>query len=108
MEIFKVLGQVAPAISTLTTLYTVPAGLNARIQGIVVCNRAVAASTFRIAIAPGGAADDVKHYLYYDKGINGIDSFQDLMEIPLSAGDEVRVYATTANLTFNIFGREIN
>ena len=108
MQIFKVLGQVASASSTLTTLYTVPPGLNARIQGIIICNRAVAASTFRLAIAPSGEADNAKHYLYYGKGIPGSDSIQDLIEIPLSAGDEVRVYATSADLTFNLFGHEMN
>lgn len=108
MEIFKVLGQRAPAATTLELLYKVPTGTNVRAQYIVICNRSSTAASYRIAIAPGGEADSPKHYLYYDKNLNGNDSKQDQVEISLAAGDEVRVYASNANLTFNLFGREIS
>ncbi len=108
MEIFKVLGQRAPAATTLELLYKVPTGFNVRAQYIVICNRSSTAATYRIAIAPNGEADNPKHYLYWDKNLNGNDSKQDQVEISLTEGDEVRVYASSANLSFNLFGREIN
>ena len=52
---YKVLGQSAPAATTNTNLYTVPAASSAVISTIVVANRSAAAVTYRIAIRPAGA-----------------------------------------------------
>jgi len=49
---YKVLGQVAPAATTDTTLYTVPAATEAVISTIVVANRSATARTYDIAIRP--------------------------------------------------------
>jgi len=48
---YKVLGQVAPAATTDTTLYTVPAATEAVISTIVVANRSATARTYDIAIS---------------------------------------------------------
>jgi len=39
---YKVLGQSNPAATTATTLYTVPAGTQAVVSTIAVCNQAAA------------------------------------------------------------------
>jgi hypothetical protein len=104
---YKVLGQSSPGATTLTTLYTVPASTQAVCSTIVVANRDAAATSFRIAVRPAGAAISNEHYLYYDVAIAGNDTFAATLGISLATTDVVSVYATAANLSFNLFGTEI-
>ena len=102
----KILGQSAPSASTLTDLYTVPGGTQATISTITVCNRGTNVETFRISVAVGGAADDVKQYIYRDLSCYPADSFLATVGLTLGAGDVVRVFATSANFSFQLFGAE--
>ena len=104
---YKVLGQSAPAATTATTLYTVPATTSAVVSTINVCNRVATTDTFRIAIRPAGATLANQHYIAYDTTIPGGDSVNITAGISLAATDVVTVYAGTANLTFAAFGAEI-
>ena len=106
-EAFSILGQSAPAAATPADLYTVPAATEVVSSTIVVCNRSATATAFRISVAPAGAATADAHYLYYDVAITGNDTFTTTIGITLAATDKVRVYATLATLSFNIFGTEI-
>jgi hypothetical protein len=71
-----------------------------------VCNRSTAA-TFRISVAIAGAANDNKQYIYYDTPIPANETLMATVGISLGAADVIRVYASSANLSFNIFGIEI-
>lgn len=102
----KVLGQSAPAATTLTALYTVPALTNTTVSSITVCNTSATPTTFRISVAVGGAADAVSQYLFYDVTIAGNDSFVATVGLTLAATDVIRVYATLATLSFSAFGIE--
>ncbi len=102
----KVLGQSNPSAATLTTLYTVPASTNTVSSTIVVANRSVVDTTFRIAVSPGGAGISDEHYLYFDTLIPGNDTFATTIGITLEATDVIRVRATLATLSFNVFGIE--
>jgi hypothetical protein len=104
---YKVLGQSAPAATTNTDLYTVPAATSAVISTIVVANRAGTDATFRIAIRPAGAAISNQHYIAYDVLVGGGDSTTLTLGMTLAATDVITVYASTANLSFNVFGSEI-
>lgn len=106
-ETRKVLGQSAPLAATLTDLYTVPASTSTVVSTITVCNRGTTNATFRIAVAPAGAADANAHYLYYNVTITGEDTFAATLGITLATTDKIRVYASTANITFNAFGVEV-
>jgi hypothetical protein len=103
---YKVLGQSAPAAATLTTLYTVPASTQAVCSTLVVGNRGVSA-TYRIAIRPGGASIANQHYIVFDAAVNQYDSAFFTLGISLAAGDVVSVYASTADVSFSLFGAEI-
>lgn len=103
----KILGQSNPSAATLTDIYTVPGSTSAVIATIFVANRSSVATSFRIAVAPAGAADDLKHYIYYDIEIAGNDSFATTTGINLETTDKVRVYATLATLSFTVTGLEI-
>ena len=107
VDTLKVLGQSNPVAATLTDAYTVPASTQATVSTIYVANRSATATSFRISIAVAGAADDNRQYVYYDVEIRGNDSMAATVGATLGAADVVRVYATLATLSFNIFGVEI-
>lgn len=103
---YKVLGQVNPAAVTATTLYTVPGSTQAVSSTLVVCNTGVS-TTFRVAVRPGGATLDPKHYVCYDVSLDANDSKFLTLGISLGATDVVTVYAAHANVSFGLFGAEI-
>jgi glucose-6-phosphate dehydrogenase assembly protein OpcA len=104
--VYKVLGQSAPSATTDTDLYTVPTG-NAVISTIVIANRASTVATYRIAVRPGGATIANQHYIAYDVQVGGSDSTALTLGLTLTNTDVVTVYASTADLSFSIFGSEI-
>jgi hypothetical protein len=102
----KVLGQLNPSPATLTTLYTVPPLTNSVVSTITVANRSNVETTFRIAVSPSGDVISNEHYLYYDVSIAGNDTFATTIGISLDENDVIRVWATLATLSFNVFGIE--
>lgn len=103
----KVLGQVAPAATTLTDLYTVPSSTQTVVSTLVVCNRASTKTTFRVSVAVAGVADATNQYVYYDVSIAPNETFTGTLGMTLAATDRVRCYAGAAQLTFQVFGVEI-
>jgi hypothetical protein len=104
---YKVLGQSNPSATTLTTLYTTPASTSVVGATGVVCNQAGAAGTFRIAVRVAGAAIEAKQYLYYDVSIPANDTFAFTFGVTLAATDVVSVYASSATMSFQLFGVEV-
>jgi hypothetical protein len=106
-NVYKVLGQSAPAATTDTALYTVPSATEAVISTIVIANRAATAGTFRLAVRPDGASIANQHYLAYDVPIGGNDSTTLTLGITVDAADVITVRASSADMSFNVFGSEI-
>lgn len=107
-DTFKSLGQTNPSATTLTDSYTVPSSTSATVSSIVVTNRSATATSFRISHALAGAADNNKQYLYYDTPIAGNDTLVVTLGATLATTDVIRVYATLATLSFNIYGVEVS
>lgn len=105
---YKVLGQSAPSATTDTTLYTVPASKAAIISTIVIANRDSASATFRIAVRPAGATIANQHYIAYGVSVGANDSTALTLGVTLATTDVVTVYASSANLSFNAFGSEVD
>lgn len=107
-EVYKIIAQSNPSATTLTDIYTVGVGKQAVVSSIIVANRSGSNQRYRISLAVNGAANDNKQYIAYDESIspNGVNEFT--IGATLSAGDVIRVYASTANLSFNVFGTEIS
>lgn len=105
---YKILGQSAPSATTETDLYTVPAATETIVSTIVVANRSATDATFRISVSPDGVATANSQYLAYDLTCsgNGINAFT--FGITLNATDKIRIYASSANLTFSAFGTELS
>ena len=104
---YKVLGQSAPSATTNTDVYTVGAGKQTTISTITVCNRGTSSATYRIAVRPNGATIANEHYIAYDATVGANDSVTWTIGMTVDAADVVTVYASTANLSVNIFGAEI-
>lgn len=104
---YKVLGQSAPSATTATTLYTVPSATSAVVSTINICNRDTVNATFRIAVRPAGASLANSHYLAYGTVVPANDSISMTIGVSLAATDVITCYASTANLTFAVFGAEI-
>lgn len=104
---YKVLGQSAPAATTATTLYTVPAAKATVCSTLVICNRD-ASTTYRVAVRPAGATLSGEHYIAYEATIEQYSSISLTLGMTLAATDVVTVYAGTANVSFNLFGSEID
>src|SRR2546423_13642130 len=103
----KLLGQSAPNAATLTALYTAPGCAHTTIDTLTICNRSAVGTTFRISVAPKGAADTVAHYLYYDTAIAGNATVNlTQLDLRLTESDELRVHTAAATLSFNAFGAE--
>jgi hypothetical protein len=104
---YKVLGQVNPAATTATTLYTVPAATQTVISTISVCNQAATAATFRIAVRVAGSALSAEEYIVYGATVPASDSTFFTLGLTLGATDVVTVYASSATVSFNAYGSEI-
>jgi hypothetical protein len=77
------------------------------VSTLVVANRAATSATYRIAIRPAGATLANQHYIAFDVTVGGGDSTTLTLGITLAATDVVTIYASTANLSFSVFGSEI-
>ena len=105
---YKVLGQSAPSATTDTDVYTVPSATEAVISSIIVANRATGAATYRIAVRPEGDSIADEHYIAYDATVDANDSIALTLGLTAEATDVVTVYASTADISFNVFGSEIS
>jgi len=104
---YKVLGQVNPAATTATTAYTVPSATQTVVSSIVICNQAATAATYRIAVRVAGSALSAEEYIVYGATVPASDSTFITAGLTLGATDVVTVYASSATLSFNLFGSEI-
>jgi len=102
----KVLGQVDPAATTTTVLYTVPDKTQTTVSSIVAANRTGSAITFRLSVHVGGAGADDKQFLFYDKSVAANDSLSIVIGITLNQTDVIKVYTSAVDMSFNIFGCE--
>ena len=104
---YKILGQSSPAANTLTTLYAVPAGYSSATSTLAICNQNSSDATYRIAVRPGNAAIDFKHYVAYDAPVLGYDTVSLTIAMTLDAYDVVSVSSNLTNVSFSLFGSEI-
>jgi hypothetical protein len=103
----RLLAQLAPGATTLTTLYTVPSSRVVGVTALCICNRGAAGGSFRISIGARGEADDAKQYLYYDESLAANTTL--LLSNPgvkLQSTDVLRAYASSGNFSFSVFGDE--
>lgn len=104
---YKILGQLNPSATTEQALYT--AGAAAVISSISICNQTATAATYRIAIRPSAdTSTAAKHWIVYGATVAASDTTILTIGATVATSDTVRVYASTANLSFSAFGSEIS
>ena len=109
-ESYKVLGQAAPSLDTLTDLYTVPALTSAVAAMLSVAQIGDAndpAATYRLSVAIAGASDDPQQIILNE--IQLAANVAQLIKLGLTLGplDVVRVRCRDAACAFSLFGTEI-
>jgi len=105
-DVIKVLGQSAPSATTVTTLYTVPNLTLTTVSSLVICNRSGHKATFRVSVHVAGAGADNKQYLFYDQSLEANTTQTVVIGMCLNQTDVVKVYASSADFSFNLFGVE--
>jgi hypothetical protein len=101
---YGTLAQVHPASSTDTTLYTVPSNKEVVVSSLVISNSQGSASTFRIAVRPGGETLANKHYTAFDVPIAAGVTLALTIGMTLAAGDVITVRSASTRLGFSLFG----
>lgn len=101
-----ILARVAPGAAVETALYATRATERALAAQIVVCNRDATPGLFRISISPGGANTDPKDYLYFDSTVAAKSTVIVDLNVTLVPLDAIRVYASSALMTFNLIGSQ--
>jgi hypothetical protein len=107
---YKILGQSAPAATTETTLYT-STSVETIVSSLVICNQAGTGATYRIAVQPSadaGSDATAKHFIVYGATVPASDSVILTVGLTLAAGDRIRVYGSTATLSFSAYGSQIS
>lgn len=97
-SLFTPSGSAIPA-TTLTKIYDCPANKTGLVT-IVVCNRG-GATTYRLSIAPLGAADATSQYIVYDAALAANET-KIWDELSIQSTDSIRAYAASANVTVNV------
>jgi hypothetical protein len=108
-DVLKVLGQVSPAATTVTTLYIVPTLAVTTTSSLVICNRSASTPTFRVSVHVDGddaGTPTAKQYIYYDKATVANDTLVAVLGMTLNEGDVIQVYASSTDISFTLFGVE--
>ena len=105
-DVIKVLGQVAPSATTTTTLYTAPDLTQTTVSSLVACNRGGSGGTFRVSIHVAGAGADNKQFIFYDEDVAATTTRTVVIGLCLNQTDVVKVYASSGDFSFNLFGVE--
>ncbi len=105
-DVIKVLGQVDVSATTTTVLYTVPDLNQTTVSSLVICNRGGSGITFRVSIHVNGATADDKQFIFFDEDLAATTTRTVVIGMCLSQADIVKVYASAANVSFNLFGVE--
>lgn len=102
-----ILGQAAPAASTDTALYTVPAGRKATISTLVAANTSGGASSYRYNARINGTAAAPGNEIAHDIPLANNASDGVTWGIALGPGDVLNVRSGAAGgITFTAFGVE--
>tara|TARA_R100000951_G_C2644196_1_gene181995 strand:+ start:1316 stop:1645 length:330 start_codon:yes stop_codon:yes gene_type:complete len=105
-DVIKVLGQLDPAATTTTTLYTVPDLTQTTVSSLVICNRTGSKIYFRVSVHVAGAGADDKQFLFYDQALEANTTQTVVIGICLGQTDVIKVHASAVDVSFNLFGVE--
>lgn len=103
---YKVLAQSIPVGNSVSTLYTVPSATSAVCSTLSVTNQ-LTSTYYSVAVRPGGASLDPKHFIAYSASLNANDTAFLSVGLSLAATDVISVWSGHGSCSFNLFGMEI-
>ena len=98
--------QGTAAVTTYATLYAVPAGKEAIISSIVICNTG-AQGTYRIGITTSETDPNAAQWLAYDVVVAANTTTALKLGVALDSGKYLRVSSSANTITFSAFVSEI-
>lgn len=105
VAVLGILGQTNAAAATSADIYTVPAARRAVASTLVVANYG-ADATIRVWARKAGAAAANGNTIAYDVPVPANSHFPLTEGMCLAATDVLTAQASTANVTFTLFGNE--
>lgn len=99
--------QGTASVSTYTTLYNTPAGAEAVVSTILICNTAGTSATYRIGLDTEAGTPDSSEWLVYDATIPANDTISLTLGVALDSGRHIRVSSSANTLTFSAFVSEM-
>jgi hypothetical protein len=103
---YKVLGQINPAVNTLTNVYVVPSYYNAVISTVAICNQTAANTTFSLAVQPRGNTLAAQHYIVYNASLPANDTIPYTIGITLGPGDILSANTYSSGISITAFGMQ--
>lgn len=107
--VHKILGQVRPAVTTVTDLYVVPASTEAVISTITATNVDGSPSNISIyVVAAAGSGSEANALVFQaELGAKTVQAFT--IGITLGAGEKIAVQSALASaVTYQAFGSELS
>lgn len=92
-----------PATTSVSTLYTVPTGIQFLLTDIDICNTSSSA-TFSIYLVPPGGTAGTGNALFYNAPINPNTTVQWAGTQSLAAGVTIQASASATTVTFKVSG----
>ena len=80
-------------------------------SSLVICNQAASAATYRISVQPSadaGSAATAKHFIVYGATVAASDTTVLTVGLTLAAGDRIRIYGSSATMSFSAYGSQIS
>lgn len=106
---YKILGQSAPANTSVATLYTVPAETEAIVSTITVTNVSATDTTFRVFVVADGGTAGTTNAIAYDAPLTANSFVAFTLGLTLGAADTIQVRTSTADaVAFQAFGSELS
>ena len=105
---YRVLGQKSPTANTDWDIYQVSGTKDAVISCITVANRSADSGTYRISVRPDNATLTNDMYIAYDVQVDGNSSVALNLGLTMNTDDRLTVRASTSNVSFSVFGTEID
>lgn len=94
----------SPATTAVSTLYTVPNGLQFLLQDIEICNTTSVPATFNIYIVPSNGTASQGNALFYSAPISGNSTVQWTGNLSLASGTTIQALASVTTVTIKISG----
>lgn len=90
--------------TSLTTIYTVPASVQAVVQDIEICNTAGGSGSFTVYLVPSGGTPSAANALFSAQTLAGNTTFQWKGTQILGTGGTIRAFANASTMTIMISG----